>query len=92
MKSQSPKITWAPRVERNKIARLYEKLAAGIFDDDLIDEVAYAFYARCESIIEATEAWHGRVKCRGCGVIIHLKVPPRQLSGLKLAIHSWPPL
>jgi hypothetical protein len=65
------KIKWAPRVERRKIARLYEKLALGIFDDELIDDVGCSFYARCQSIIDVTEAQnYGRVRCQNCGEII----------------------
>jgi ribosomal protein L37AE/L43A len=61
---------WAPRVPQAKIRRLYERDALGIPDDELIDEVAYAFYGRCESILTVTRAEHGWVKCPGCGAMI----------------------
>lgn len=62
-------IQWAPRVSQNMIRRLYETDARGIYDEDLINEVGYALYARCESFIEANEARSGRPKCRQCGSI-----------------------
>ena len=61
---------WAPRVPQAKIRQLYERDAQGILDDELIDEVAYAFYARCENILTVTRAEHGWVKCPCCGAMI----------------------
>ncbi len=63
-------VRWAPRVSPVKIRRLYENDAQGIVDTDLIDDVAYSFYARCQSILTVTEASHGRVKCPLCDKII----------------------
>jgi hypothetical protein len=54
------------------IRRLYELDARGIRDADLIDEVAWALYARCESILRATNAGRGRVHCPWCdGMVPH---------------------
>jgi len=44
-------VRWANRVSPGKIRRLYESCARGIVDEHLLDEVAYGFYARCESIL-----------------------------------------
>lgn len=63
-------IQWAGRVPRGLIRRLYEREAQGILDEDLVDEVAFAFYARCRSIIKATEAYHGRAACPSCETVI----------------------
>ena len=68
--NMSQRIRWAPKVRRDKIRRLYETDAQGIIDEELIDEVACAFYARCENILTVTEASMGRVKCPCCGNII----------------------
>ena len=62
-------LKWAPRVSRAKILRLYGNDAAGIVDEELIDEVAYAFYSRCQSISEVTEAESGRIHCPVCGAV-----------------------
>jgi hypothetical protein len=61
---------WAPRVSRELLRRLYEADATGLTDDGLIDEVAFAFYARCESIRKATSAYLGRAPCADCGTEI----------------------
>jgi hypothetical protein len=42
-------------VRQFKIRRLYDNDAQGIIDEDLIDEVGYALYARCESVWMVTE-------------------------------------
>ena len=70
MENAGDKIRWASKVRRDKIRRLYETDAQGIIDEELIDEVAYAFYARCQSILTVTEASMGRVECPRCGSII----------------------
>lgn len=64
------KIRWSPRVSRQKIRLLYEKDAQGIVDEDLINEVAFSFYARCLDILTVTEAAKGRIKCLKCDHII----------------------
>jgi hypothetical protein len=67
--SQAP-IRWARRVEQHKIRQLYARDAQGIVDEELVDEVGYAMYARCESIATVTVASQGRAKCHACGEII----------------------
>jgi hypothetical protein len=62
--------TWAPRVPQDKIRRLYETDAKGVYDQELIDEVGYALIARCQSFIDANEARAGRARCPQCGVIV----------------------
>lgn len=82
------RIQWAPKVSRNKIRRLYETDARGIVDEELIDEVAYAFYARCQSILTVTEASSGKVKCLSCGNII-LRETHEKEQVLKCDRCSW---
>jgi hypothetical protein len=55
-------IEWASRVNPGAIRRLYETDARGIVDEEQIDDVGYALYWRCQSIIAATEAYDGRVR------------------------------
>lgn len=59
-------IEWAPKLHPNLIRRLYEMDARGIQDEKLIDQVAYALYSRCLSILEVTRASHGIVCCPAC--------------------------
>lgn len=58
---------WAPRVPRWKIARLYENDARGVPDEELIDDVAYSFFERCQSMVAVAEAHRGRAPCAICG-------------------------
>jgi len=61
---------WASRVNPTTIRRLYETDARGVVDEELIDEVGFALYARCQSILRATEAQAGRVTCPRCEQVI----------------------
>jgi hypothetical protein len=65
---QAPR--WARRVPREIIRRLYEREAQMILDQELVDEVAFAFYARCRSIVRATEAARGQAACAACEHVI----------------------
>ena len=70
-KSQYQLPRWARRVSKPKIEQLYRSCAKGLMDEDLIDEVGYALYARCQSMLEVTEIWRtGRPKCPACGTIL----------------------
>jgi hypothetical protein len=62
--------TWAPRVPRKLIERLYKSDADGFRDEDLANEVGCALLVRCESMIEARAAVDGSVKCPSCGTAI----------------------
>jgi len=57
-------IKWNNKVPQKSISRLYNQTVSGIQDDELIDEVGYALYARCESVISATYAFEK--KCMFC--------------------------
>jgi ribosomal protein L37AE/L43A len=70
MKGREGMPRWAQRVPQAKIRQLYETDARGLYDEELIDEVGWALYARCRSLIEAEEARQGRAKCHQCDEII----------------------
>jgi hypothetical protein len=59
----SERIRWARKVSQARIRQLYEADAAGIIDQELIDEVGTALYARCESILLVSRA---QVRCPRC--------------------------
>jgi len=62
------KFHWAERVSRRDIQRLYESDAQGLLDEELLDQVHYAIWARVCDMFEVREAQQlGRVKCRQCG-------------------------
>ena len=61
---------WAPRVSHRLIRELYEKNAAGIYDEDLADEVGYAFLARADSLVQTNRAHYDHVvNCPVCGAL-----------------------
>ena len=67
-------IKWSKKVPQALISRLYNQSVSGIEDDELIDEVGWALYARCESIISATNGFEQeRLICLTCGKDIPLK-------------------
>jgi len=55
--SQPIRPRWAPRVPQAKIRRLYELDARGIVDEDLIADLGYRLYSRCQSILAVTRIW-----------------------------------
>ena len=53
---------WAPRIKPQLIRRLYEADARQIINEELIEEVGYALWARCQTIFRVTER-----RCPRCG-------------------------
>ena len=71
MSRRKQPVHWAPPMRQDRIRRLYQLDAQGIVDETLIDEVGYALYSRCQSILHVTDAMFGRVHCPQCDTIIH---------------------
>ncbi len=62
------KFHWAERVPRRDIQRLYASDAQGLLDEDLLDQVHFAFHARVLDMFEVREAQQtGQIACRQCG-------------------------
>jgi len=70
MEHNQMKLHWAPRVPQHSIRRLYATDALGIVDEELLDEVAYGLYSRCQSILTVTQAAEGKVQCPVCEYVI----------------------
>lgn len=70
MASQRDIPRWAPKVSKAKIHRLYLSDANGIVDEELINEVGWSLWSRCDSIITVTCAHYGRVTCPSCSTVI----------------------
>lgn len=64
------KPSWAPKVSKAKIQRLYLSDAGGILDEELLAEVGWALWSRCDSILTVTAAHYGRLPCPSCGAVI----------------------
>jgi predicted RNA-binding Zn-ribbon protein involved in translation (DUF1610 family) len=85
--NQTP--VWAGKVARAKIARLYMTDAQGIVDAELIDEVGWALWSRCDSILAVTEAHHGRVRCPACADTITRQEPRDESEVVCCAGCGW---
>jgi len=66
VKDGAAEVRWAPRVPKSKVRRLYESDARGLLDEDLLEDVGSAVAARCRSILDVSEARHGRIRCPKC--------------------------
>lgn len=77
-------IHWSRRVSPGKIRRFYESDAQGMLDEDLLNDVGYGIYCRCQDILQVCDAWRGKVTCRGCGTI----VPRRQGKWVEYTGHG----
>ncbi len=75
MLSESEKPHWAPKVSQAEFRLLYERDAQGIIDTVLIDEVGWALWERCDSILIVTAAHNGHVLCPSCDAIIERQNP-----------------
>jgi hypothetical protein len=71
--SQPIRPRWAPRIPQAKIRRLYELDARGIVDEELIADIGYRLYSRCQSILAITHIWLTKeVPCAQCERAISL--------------------
>ena len=60
-------VRWSPRVKKWKLRRLYERVAEGIWDSDLIDDVGTTLWCRCRDILRIYRTKHERlVTCPRC--------------------------
>jgi len=83
------KLIWAPKVAREKIFLLYSSDAQGIVDEELIDEVGWALWSRCDSILTVTAAHYGRVRCPSCGEMIVRQGAGTEDQGLRCPACDW---
>ncbi len=63
---------WAHRLRKSQIERLYKSSERGLLDERLIDNVGFALLARCESMLQVSEAIRGRPPCPNCGATAQL--------------------
>ena len=82
-------VRWAAKVSRESIQRLYRADASGILDEELIDEVGWALWSRCDSILTVTAAHYGRMVCPGCGAAFDHGGPWRDDEVILCAGCGW---
>lgn len=81
--------SWTPRLARRDIDRLYRSCGTGILDGDLIDEVGFALYVRCESILKVKEAMRGNIACPTCGSMMQRICHPSKDELLHCPHCNW---
>ena len=57
---------WAKKVPPEKIKKLYEQDAQGIYDYELVDDVGASLYARADSMLMVTSSNLGNAICPEC--------------------------
>jgi hypothetical protein len=87
-------IRWSPRVPKWKLRRLYEHVARGLWDDELIDDVGMTVYIRCRDIVNIHRALReGKVTCprcdaRGRETLIN-RIRRKDAGPLRCAVCDW---
>ena len=62
---------WCKKIARNDILRLYKSEAKGMIDEELLDEVGFAFYTRCKQAHDARACMEkGKIQCHHCGAVL----------------------
>ena len=62
---------WCRKVSRKDLLRLYQGEAAGLIDQELLEEIGYTFYARCRQAKEVRELMEeGKLLCLHCGAVL----------------------
>jgi len=57
---------WAKKVPPEKIKKVYEQDAKGIYDDELVDDVGISLLARVDSMLMVTSSNLGKALCIEC--------------------------
>jgi hypothetical protein len=61
-------------VPSGKLVQLYEANAAGLLDDELLDDVGWRLWERLSDVVRVT---NGRVRCPTCGAEFQVRAPER---------------
>lgn len=70
-------LKWAPRVKQARIRHLYRFTGMGIYDEDALDDVGTALFARSVDIATVADAFqHGRVACPQCRTRVQRRIDP----------------
>ena len=64
MEHRKPK--WAGKISPQKIRKLYEQDAKGIYDEELVEDVGISLYARVDSMLMVTSSNLGHPLCIEC--------------------------
>ena len=86
-------VVWSPRVSKWKLRRLYQRVAEGIWDDELIDDVGMTLFMRCRDILRIHRAKSERVvtcpQCDRSGTLSLVPRPRDRESPICCPICGW---
>jgi hypothetical protein len=71
---EDARIRWAPVLPTAKLISLYEANAAGLLDDELVDDVGWRIWDRLSDVMRVTA---GRVRCPVCSTEFQVRTPGR---------------
>ena len=85
---------WAPRLKQSRLRRLYRSAESGQCDDELLQDVGWSLYVRCEDVVAASRGLRvGEVPCPNCRtVVLRKNAPPspeEDLSDRRLSGSGW---
>lgn len=69
------RIRWAPPLPAAKLIKLYEANAAGLLDDELLDDVGWRLWERLTDVVRVTD---GKVRCPVCSTEFEVRSPGRE--------------
>ena len=61
---------WAPRIKPGQVLQLYKTNSSGLYDEDLLLEIGWGLFARCEATVKVGRAYQGEVPCPVCEEIV----------------------
>jgi len=70
--TEEQRIRWAPPLPTHKLVSLYEANAAGLLDDDVLDDVGWRIWDRLSDVIRVSS---GKVRCPACGTEFQVRTP-----------------
>lgn len=71
---------WSPRLRKLQLQRLYHSCGQGLLDEALVDEVGFALYSRCLSMLQASAAIRGNPPCPSCGNTAQIDASPNPFA------------
>ena len=86
---------WASRLRQSRLRRLYRSAASGQCDDELLQDVGWSLYARCEDVVAVSRGLRlGEVPCPTCRTVIlrrnaRLLAEDADLTGRQLSGSGW---
>lgn len=80
------RIRWAPKLPVAKLIRLYKADAAGLHDEELLADVGWRLYERCQGVVLASGS---KVACPACGTEVNIPGFDRPPDSVAVCPCGW---